>query len=119
MGPDTDASRGVVASHRLLWAILVSSVLLTVLGTLEVVALVGPAAVVVLAQPAAFVMVAGLVMVAASHLRLVATRPRRATGWRIGEPAWPAWCAGWSVGRVPALVAVHGRDGPGSRAPRH
>jgi hypothetical protein len=118
VGPDTDASRGVVARGRLLWAILVASLMLTVLSTLELVALVGPAAVVVLAQPVAAVMVAGLVMTAVSQLRLFAMRQPRATGWRIGEPAWPAWCASWAVGRVPALVAVHGRDGPGARARR-
>jgi hypothetical protein len=109
--------RGVVAQADWLWALLVSSVVLTAIGAAEVAVTLGPAAVVLLAQPLAFVLVAGLVMVALSSLSPVGVRRRRDT-WRIAEPSWPAWTAAWSVGRAPVIGAVHGRDGPGSRARR-
>jgi hypothetical protein len=108
----------VVPRARLLWAIVVSSLLLTGVRTAELVAIIGPAAVVLLAQPAAFVLVAGLVMVALTHLPLVGLRQHRRDPRRVGEPSWPEWCASWSVGRAPEMGAVHGRDGPGSRARR-
>jgi hypothetical protein len=108
----------MVPRARWLWAILVSSLMLTAVAAAEMVSTVGPAAVVLLAQPVAFVLVAGLVVVALSQLRLLGVREHRRDSWRIGQPSWPAWCASWSVGRAPEMGAVHGRDGPGSRARR-
>lgn len=103
---------------RRLWTVVVASVVLTAVQVAELVAVVGPAAVALLAPPLAMALVAGLVLVAFSHVPRFGTRQHRRDPWRRGEPSWPAWCAGWSVGRIPDLVAVHGRDGPGLRAPR-
>ena len=108
----------MVPTARWLWVLLASSVMLTALSAAELATVVGPAAVVVLAQPIAFVVVAGLVLVAFSQLSLFGTRQQRRDPWRLVEPSWPAQCAGWSVGRAPEIGAVHGRDGPGSRARR-
>jgi hypothetical protein len=108
----------VVGRARWLWATLVASLTLYVLGAVALAAVIGPAPVAMLAQPMAFALVAGLVIVAFSQLPRFGLRPHRREPWRIGEPSWPAWCAGWSVGCAPAIGAVHGRDGPGLRAPR-
>jgi hypothetical protein len=107
----------MVPTVRLWWAVAVSSLVLTAIGAAELVAIVGPAAAGV-AQPLTFVLVAGLLGVALTRLPLPVVRSDGREPWRMGERSWPAWCAGWSVGRAPAIGAVHGRDGPGSRALR-
>jgi hypothetical protein len=102
---------------RLWWAVAVAALALTAIATAELVAVVGPAAA-GLAQPLTVILVAGLLEVSLSGLPMPVVRTDRREPWRLGEPSWPAWCAGWSVGPAPAIGAVHGRDGPGSPARR-
>jgi hypothetical protein len=99
-------------------ALVVSSVTLTLLAAAELVLVVGPAAVALLAEPLALAVVTGLVVLALTQLPRALAPRRRSGGWRMDEPSWPAWCAGWSVGRAPVLVAIHGRDGPVGRTTR-
>jgi hypothetical protein len=101
-----------------LWAIVVASLVLTAVQVTELVAIVGPAAVALLAPPLAIALVAGLVLLAFANVPQFGPRQHRQDPWANGEPTWPARCASWSVGRAPQIGAIHGRDGPGFRAPR-